>query len=392
MGVTDGAGHLSDWYNRRIGDATNDQEIHGYWLFFIGVVAGIAGVAIFAITDGATTGRGVGYAVAGLAPLFISFGAVLRFPLRPKATYLGAIGLLIGIVGIGSFLVVFPGDWSTDTGHLGVIAVYALGILLIGVAGAFVPLVTDPVREEYERLQQQATETETQLADAQTAVETERDRGNTLEATLADIEASAARFEMYEDKGGKWRWRLRHQNSHIIADSAQGYSSKQKCQQGMQSVRRNTLGAGILLVEPTEPDEVPDAEDPADAIPATEESVDSQSTYELYEDNSGEWRWRLRHDNGNIIADSGEGYSSRSNLNRALKSVRSGIATGSYLEIDPVAYEIYRDRSNEWRWRLIHQNGNILADSGEGYSRRRDARRAVESVRSNLEGAEVTES
>ena len=28
---------------------------------------------------------------------------------------------------------------------------------------------------------------------------------------------------------------------------------------------------------------------------------------------------------------------------------------------------IYRDKADEWRWRLVHQNGNTLADSGEGY-------------------------
>jgi len=31
-------------------------------------------------------------------------------------------------------------------------------------------------------------------------------------------------------------------------------------------------------------------------------------TFELYQDRAGEYRWRLRHDNRNIIADSGEGY------------------------------------------------------------------------------------
>jgi uncharacterized protein YegP (UPF0339 family) len=36
---------------------------------------------------------------------------------------------------------------------------------------------------------------------------------------------------------------------------------------------------------------------------------------------------------------------------------------------------IYRDKKKEWRWHLI-ANGHIMADSGEGYTRRRAARRA----------------
>ncbi|PGF15465.1 hypothetical protein CP556_04525 [Natrinema sp. CBA1119] len=45
------------------------------------------------------------------------------------------------------------------------------------------------------------------------------------------------------------------------------------------------------------------------------------SRFEVYEDRAGQWRWRLVHWNGNIVADSGEGYSSRSNAERAARSV-----------------------------------------------------------------------
>jgi len=38
---------------------------------------------------------------------------------------------------------------------------------------------------------------------------------------------------------------------------------------------------------------------------------------------------------------------------------------------------IYQDKAEEWRWRLV-ANGHIMADSGEGYTRRRAARRAWE--------------
>lgn len=30
--------------------------------------------------------------------------------------------------------------------------------------------------------------------------------------------------------------------------------------------------------------------------------------------------------------------------------------------------EIYQDRKNQWRWRLYAKNGRIVADSGEGYN------------------------
>ncbi|WP_246998507.1 amphi-Trp domain-containing protein [Halosolutus gelatinilyticus] len=43
-------------------------------------------------------------------------------------------------------------------------------------------------------------------------------------------------------------------------------------------------------------------------------------------------------------------------------------------------FEVYRDRADEWRWRLVHWNGNIIADSGEGYTSRSNAKRAARSV------------
>lgn len=35
--------------------------------------------------------------------------------------------------------------------------------------------------------------------------------------------------------------------------------------------------------------------------------------------------------------------------------------------------ELYREPSGDYRWRYIASNGHILADSGEGYRRRRAA-------------------
>lgn len=40
---------------------------------------------------------------------------------------------------------------------------------------------------------------------------------------------------------------------------------------------------------------------------------------------------------------------------------------------NPIRTEFYIDGSGEWRWRVIHENGNILGDSGEGYQNKQDA-------------------
>lgn len=40
-------------------------------------------------------------------------------------------------------------------------------------------------------------------------------------------------------------------------------------------------------------------------------------------------------------------------------------------------FEVYRDKAGEYRWRLLASNGRQAADSGEGYTRREDAHRAI---------------
>ena len=54
-------------------------------------------------------------------------------------------------------------------------------------------------------------------------------------------------------------------------------------------------------------------------------------------------------------------------------------------------FELYRDKAEEWRWRLRHGNGNIIADSGEGYASKAKARQGIESVKANAPDADVAE-
>ncbi|MFQ3318136.1 MAG: hypothetical protein ACI8UR_000648 [Natronomonas sp.] len=57
----------------------------------------------------------------------------------------------------------------------------------------------------------------------------------------------------------------------------------------------------------------------------------SDATFELYEDDAGDYRWRLVHDNGNIIADSGEGYASPQKAEQGIDSVKEN-APGAAVE------------------------------------------------------------
>jgi uncharacterized protein len=38
-----------------------------------------------------------------------------------------------------------------------------------------------------------------------------------------------------------------------------------------------------------------------------------------------------------------------------------------------VKFVLYKDRNGEWRWSLRAKNGKLIADSGEGYTAKRNA-------------------
>ncbi|TQQ83101.1 DUF1508 domain-containing protein [Halonotius terrestris] len=54
-------------------------------------------------------------------------------------------------------------------------------------------------------------------------------------------------------------------------------------------------------------------------------------------------------------------------------------------------FEVFRDRAAEWRWRLRHRNGNIIAVSGEGYTQKHNAQKGLRSVMANSSAAELRE-
>jgi len=151
-------------------------------------------------------------------------------------------------------------------------------------------------------------EVELEREDGAVSLELEMDWPEEAVTVDTDARESKATFGLYEDSADEWRWRLRHDNGNIIADSGEGYASKQKAKQGLESVRANAAGGHV--VDLSRDEEV------------VEEAAGSKATFEVFEDSAGGWRWRLLHDNGNIIASCGEGYSSKQKAKQGLQSVK----------------------------------------------------------------------
>lgn len=67
--------------------------------------------------------------------------------------------------------------------------------------------------------------------------------------TVADFETvTNPKFEVYEDKAGEFRFRLKARNGEVIATS-EGYKAKASCLNGVESVKKNAPEADVEIVE-----------------------------------------------------------------------------------------------------------------------------------------------
>jgi uncharacterized protein YegP (UPF0339 family) len=55
--------------------------------------------------------------------------------------------------------------------------------------------------------------------------------------------------------------------------------------------------------------------------------------FEIYVDASGQYRWRLRASNGQIVASSGESFASKANARAAAENVKARAGSASIVEV-----------------------------------------------------------
>jgi len=77
---------------------------------------------------------------------------------------------------------------------------------------------------------------------------------NAVEAKIEDQtvenfeKVSNPKFEVYTDKAGEFRFRLKAKNGEIIA-TGEGYKAKASCLKGIESIRKNAPDAEVVVEE-----------------------------------------------------------------------------------------------------------------------------------------------
>ena len=72
----------------------------------------------------------------------------------------------------------------------------------------------------------------------------------TEEKQASDEKKAKASFEVYKDKAGEYRWRLRAMNKQILATSGEGYKEKRSCLAAIESVKRAAVEAPVVDEQP----------------------------------------------------------------------------------------------------------------------------------------------
>ena len=110
------------------------------------------------------------------------------------------------------------------------------------------------------------------------------------------------KFVMGPTKNGGFRFNLKAANGEIIATS-ETYNTETACRNGIESVRKNAVEAKL--------------ED------QTIENFEKQThpKFEVYKDKAGEFRFRLKARNGEIIA-TGESYKAKASCLNGIDSIR----------------------------------------------------------------------
>lgn len=120
------------------------------------------------------------------------------------------------------------------------------------------------------------------------------------------------KFVIKSTKSGGYVFNLKAGNGEVIATS-EIYNSLDACKNGIQSVKNNAPEAAL--------------EDQTVEGFTTEKNP----KFEMYTDKAGEFRFRLKAKNGQIIA-TGEGYKAKSGCKNGIESIRKNAPEADVVE------------------------------------------------------------
>ena len=125
----------------------------------------------------------------------------------------------------------------------------------------------------------------------------------------------AGKFVITTAKNGEFTSNLKASNGEVILTASETYTTMSACENGIASVKKN-CGANI-----------------EDQIRG---ETQKHPKYELYKDKAGEFRFRLKAANGEIIGKS-EGYKAKASAKKGIASIAKNAPDAPIVVIEPEA-------------------------------------------------------
>ncbi|WP_267642422.1 DUF1508 domain-containing protein [Haloarchaeobius amylolyticus] len=227
--------------------------------------------------------------------------------------------------------------------------------------------------------------------------------------------AGTPTYELHETDEG-WRWRLVDATESVVARSHEPTGDRAASERSADEVARNVEAADLVDIDGAEYEVYPDGEDwhwrlatedrtvladstfdhmSEDAATESIERVREQAAeadliefenaaFQVYEADDGEWRWRLIDEDGAVMADSGAEHESRSEATEAMMTLKQKAPDAEMLEIDTAAFELFRNDDDLWGWRLIDEAGHMVAEGPKLHDTRGGARTYLSQLKDNL--------
>jgi uncharacterized protein YegP (UPF0339 family) len=122
-----------------------------------------------------------------------------------------------------------------------------------------------------------------------------------LSAATTAAQDTKLSFELYKDKAGEFRWRLKD-GDKVLATPGQGYKAKADAKHGIEVMQKSG-------------------------------DKDAKTKYEVYEGKGKDYRWKLVASNGNVMASSAVGYKSKDEAEKSVERVKAGAAKAGVNEV-----------------------------------------------------------
>jgi len=183
------------------------------------------------------------------------------------------------------------------------------------------------------------------------------------------VDASGSAYEVYRANASEqassstWRWRLVDENGATVAENHDDAETADAVAEGARALESGAETAEILEMD--------------------------EAAFEYYRVGD-RWRWRLVTESRNVVAESTKSFESRENAAEGVETAKEQALAAELIDFDEAAFQLY-ETDGEWRWRLIDEDGNVMADSGEEHGSRDDAAASMMTLKENAPDADLLE-